>query len=221
MHVLELGCGTGEDAVWLAQRGVRVTATDISPAMLDVARAKADSAGVAELVELKVLDLAQVEAGPTTFDGTFSNFGALNCVSDYHDLAGRLSACMPAGGCAVLVVMGPTCLWEIAWHLLHLDPRTAFRRMKRAGVDAHVAGQTVHVWYPPASRLQAAFQPWFRMSRVRGVGVLLPPSYLAAWVERWPRAFACLRRMEARLAGTWLFRELGDHYLLELEKGPV
>lgn len=218
MHVLDLGCGTGEDAIWLAQRGIWVTATDASPAMLAVARAKADAAGVAELVHLKILDLAHAEAGPIPFDGAFSNFGALNCVPGYHDLAGRLARCIPAGGYVVLVVMGPTCLWEIVWHLLHLDARTAFRRMQRAGVDAQIAGQPVHVWYPPASRLQEAFRPWFRVSRVRGVGVLLPPSYLAAWVERQPRAFALLRRLEARIAGMWLFRELGDHYLLELQR---
>jgi len=39
-HVLELGCGTGEDALHLAERGVRVTATDASAAMLDAAREK-------------------------------------------------------------------------------------------------------------------------------------------------------------------------------------
>ena len=27
-HILELACGTGEDALWLAQRGIQVTATD-------------------------------------------------------------------------------------------------------------------------------------------------------------------------------------------------
>src|SRR5687768_4202797 len=39
-RVLELNCGTGEDAIYLGRRGVRVLATDIAPAMLDVARGK-------------------------------------------------------------------------------------------------------------------------------------------------------------------------------------
>jgi SAM-dependent methyltransferase len=60
-HVLELGCGTGEDAVWLARRGVLVTATDASPGMLAVARAKAEAAGVAERIRFAQLDLRAAE----------------------------------------------------------------------------------------------------------------------------------------------------------------
>src|SRR5262245_23241152 len=45
--VLELGCGTGEDALHLAARNVRVVATDASREMLAVARRKA-SAGRCE-----------------------------------------------------------------------------------------------------------------------------------------------------------------------------
>src|ERR1700691_417338 len=39
-RILEMNCGTGEDALWLAQRGVEVLATDVSPAMLQGAADK-------------------------------------------------------------------------------------------------------------------------------------------------------------------------------------
>ncbi|MBI2568426.1 MAG: radical SAM protein [Candidatus Schekmanbacteria bacterium] len=39
--ILELGCGTGEDAIWLAGHGHSVVATDASTAMLGIAGAKA------------------------------------------------------------------------------------------------------------------------------------------------------------------------------------
>ncbi|NJN98346.1 MAG: class I SAM-dependent methyltransferase, partial [Anaerolineales bacterium] len=42
-HVLELTCGTGEDALWLTRRGVHVTATDGSAAMVRQAEAKAEA----------------------------------------------------------------------------------------------------------------------------------------------------------------------------------
>jgi SAM-dependent methyltransferase len=57
-RVLELGCGTGEDALWLARRGVRVTATDASPAMLDITRGKVQAQSLQHLVETAQLDMA-------------------------------------------------------------------------------------------------------------------------------------------------------------------
>jgi SAM-dependent methyltransferase len=55
--VVELAVGTGRIAVPIAQAGVRVIGVDASPGMLAVARAAAESAGVAELVDLRVGDI--------------------------------------------------------------------------------------------------------------------------------------------------------------------
>lgn len=43
---LDLGCGEGGDAVWLAARGWRVTAVDVSPTALARAAGAAAAAGV-------------------------------------------------------------------------------------------------------------------------------------------------------------------------------
>ena len=59
-RVLELGCGTGEDALWLARRGAQVTATDASPAMLEIAARKAAAAGVADRIAFAPLDLRDI-----------------------------------------------------------------------------------------------------------------------------------------------------------------
>ncbi|MFN8447316.1 MAG: class I SAM-dependent methyltransferase [Anaerolineae bacterium] len=92
--ILELGCGTGEDALYLAGRGVRVTATDASPAMLAVARAKtADQ----PLVFVQPLDLNALPADFPAFDGVFANFGVLNCLTDWRPLAAWLAQRIPPG----------------------------------------------------------------------------------------------------------------------------
>jgi SAM-dependent methyltransferase len=212
-HVLELGCGTGEDAVWLAGRGVRVTATDSSGAMLAVAEAKAAQAAVADRVSFARLELSapRIEG---RFDGAFSNFGALNCVEDRRPLAEALGACVRPGGRLVLVVMGPVCAWEIAWHLGQGRPRTAFRRL-RAGATAHTGGGArVRVWYPSPGRLRRELEPWFRRRETAALGVLLPPSYLADLVDRRPVLFDRLRRLERRLPLPWL----ADHYVAVFER---
>ena len=61
-RVLELNCGTGADAIHLAHTGVRVLATDVSEAMLDVTRRKVAQAGMAELVQVAKLDIAELAA---------------------------------------------------------------------------------------------------------------------------------------------------------------
>jgi S-adenosylmethionine-dependent methyltransferase len=60
LHALDLGCGTGALAVRLAQLGIHVTLLDSSPAMLDFAKRAAREAGVAEKIEHKHGDAAQL-----------------------------------------------------------------------------------------------------------------------------------------------------------------
>jgi SAM-dependent methyltransferase len=55
--VVELGVGTGRIAVPTAQAGVRVIGVDSSAGMLDVCRARAEEAGVAGLLDLRLGDL--------------------------------------------------------------------------------------------------------------------------------------------------------------------
>ncbi|MDT0304967.1 class I SAM-dependent methyltransferase [Streptomonospora wellingtoniae] len=50
---LDLGCGEGADAVWLARRGWRVVGADVSGVALERARAHADEAGVGERTEFQ------------------------------------------------------------------------------------------------------------------------------------------------------------------------
>ncbi|MUL40608.1 class I SAM-dependent methyltransferase [Streptomonospora sp. PA3] len=58
-RALDLGCGEGADAVWLARRGWRVTAVDISAVALERAAEHAAEAGVADRIDFQRHDLAQ------------------------------------------------------------------------------------------------------------------------------------------------------------------
>ncbi|MET8650042.1 SAM-dependent methyltransferase [Nocardia aurea] len=55
---LDLGCGEGGDAIWLAERGWQVTAVDISATALGRAAAHAENAGVRDRVEFAEHDLS-------------------------------------------------------------------------------------------------------------------------------------------------------------------
>jgi SAM-dependent methyltransferase len=60
-HVVDAACGTGQHAIALAQRGYRVTGTDLSAPMIERARANADQRGV-EGVTFRVAGFGEIAA---------------------------------------------------------------------------------------------------------------------------------------------------------------
>jgi len=82
-HILELNCGTGTDALFLASHGLHVTGLDASSKMLEVARRKVeDSIVPTSLTFLNIRNEDLHELNGKQFDGALSNFGGLNCNED-------------------------------------------------------------------------------------------------------------------------------------------
>jgi SAM-dependent methyltransferase len=57
-RALDLGCGEGGDAVWLARRGWTVTGADVSTTALGRLAARAEAEGVADRIDAVLIDLA-------------------------------------------------------------------------------------------------------------------------------------------------------------------
>lgn len=68
-RALEIGCGTGTNAVWLAAQGCAVTAIDVSEAAIERARARAAAAGVD--IDFRVVDLLAEPIPGAPFDLVF------------------------------------------------------------------------------------------------------------------------------------------------------
>ncbi len=58
-RALELGCSTGDDSLWLAEKGWQVTAVDISDHAVQTAQRLAQEAGLASKINFSAVDLAQ------------------------------------------------------------------------------------------------------------------------------------------------------------------
>lgn len=65
---LDLACGRGQNAIWLAERGYRVLGVDISQVGLDLGRAEAIRRGVSDLVHFELVDLDEWQLPQRAYD---------------------------------------------------------------------------------------------------------------------------------------------------------
>lgn len=201
--VLDLGCGTGVDALHLQSRGVSVYGIDSSPRMVEIARRRGIEADCFQIEELQHFDLR--------LDGVISNFGALNCLPSLAPLAGSLARMVRSGGYLALCFMSRVCLWEIAFYLLCGKPGKAFRRLQ-GRASSSIGGS---VSYPSDAAILSAFERDFRLLDVSGVGIAVPPSYVTFLTDWEVEQLAALDR---RLARKPILRSLGDHRLYIFER---
>lgn len=214
-RILELNCGTGIDAVHLAERGIRVLACDLSPRMIELAVRRSRAANMTNLAAFRVMpteDIARlVEQGP--FDGAFSNFSGLNCVEDLSSVALSLARLLRPGAQALICMVGRIAPWEIAWHLGRGEARKAMRRLRPFSEDPRVKAH-----YPPVRAIARAFAPEFRLRSWQGIGVAVPPSCLEPWARRFPKLLKCLAQADRWLALCPGVRGLADCVLLHFER---
>lgn len=218
-HVLELNCGTGEDAIYLARIGVNVTACDASSRMINHAQAKQHQQFSEAQVEFLHLATESLRELPEhrIFDGAFSNFSGLNCIEDLASVAAQLSARLRSQAPVLLCLSTRSCVWEVLYYLCKGKLHKALRRVR--GVSyATVADVTFPVYYPTLASLRDTFAPGFYLRSVTGVGITVPPSYLEPWIAKHPRLLRLFERVDEIIRDWPLVRILGDHMLLSLEK---
>lgn len=215
--VLDVGCGTGIDALFMAGHGIRVVGIDASPAMIAQANAKLQDAALRELVELSVTDASALESLPQTgFDGIVSAFASLSTLADLDRFGVQSARLLRPGGVLVLHLLNRTSLWE--WIGLvragrWREARELDRNLERNFI---IGGRSVRHYLHHAREAYARFfASRFRLRRAYGLGILRPPHT----VRRIPRPVViALDRME-RPVRTWRpFVNWGRFFVLELER---
>jgi len=220
-RILEINCGTGVDALHLAQRGVRAVACDISPEMIAVAQRRIAREGLGSFVDFRVLATERIRrlGAAALFDGALSDFAGLNCVEDLSAVGSELARLLKPGAKFVVCVFGRWCLWEVLWYLARGKAHKAFRRLRREATVVHLTdGAGLRVCYPSVRNLKRAFAPYFRLERWKGVGVAVPPSYLECFAARHRRALQAAAFLDHGFSRIPVVRSLADHILLTFER---
>jgi ubiquinone/menaquinone biosynthesis C-methylase UbiE len=219
--ILELNAGTGTDAVWFAERGYRVHATDIAEGMEEKLREKIQQRGMedrvtTELCSFTALDTLR-ERGP--YDLIFSNFAGLNCTGELDRVLRSFAPLLKPGGQVSLVILPGFCMWETLM-AFRGKFRTAFRRVfsGRRGVRSHVEGHYFRCWYYSPSYVIRNLGDAYELLSVEGLCTLVPPSYIEGFAEKHPMAYRVLRVLENKWKGRWPWRNIGDYYIISLRK---
>jgi ubiquinone/menaquinone biosynthesis C-methylase UbiE len=220
-RILELNAGTGTDAVYLAEAGYRVHATDIAPGMLARAREKAERLGLSDRLTVgqgSFTDLSQFDGGP--FEAVFSNLGGLNCVPDLAPTIRQLPLVLKPGGVVIWVLMPPICLWELAT-IFTGQVRLALRRLSPHGTRAHLEGLHFQVYYFTPQQVIAAFGSSYKAIALEGLSVITPTAESKNLAKRFPRLYRALCWLDDRLAPRWPWCSWGDFFILSLRYQPT
>jgi len=214
-RILELNCGTGDDAIHLAARGIRVLACDISPRMIQLAREHAANTAFESMLDFRVLPTENIDilVSEAPFDGAFSNFSGLNCVEDLSAVARNLARLLKPGAPLLACVIGHFVPWEMVWFLAHGKPRRAFARARDNGELTTTGNPKIQ--RPSVREMARLFAPGFKLRGWRGVGIAVPPSYMEPWARRFPEVTRLLARADNWIDRLPLLRNLGDCVLLE------
>jgi ubiquinone/menaquinone biosynthesis C-methylase UbiE len=218
--ILELNCGTAEDAIYFAGKGFAVHATDISEGMLDELREKVKKKNMEHLVTNEQCSFNNLDdlhrRGP--YDLVFSNFGGLNCTNELDKVLASIDPILKPGGKLVLVIMPSFCLWEF---MLAFKGKfkTAFRRFNSVnGVDAQIEGVHFKCWYHKPSDIIKTLHEKYTKIGLEGLCTIAPPSYLESFPHKFPRLYRFLINTEDRLKSYWPWRSIGDYFIISFRK---
>jgi ubiquinone/menaquinone biosynthesis C-methylase UbiE len=218
--ILELNAGTGDDAIWLAQQGHNVHATDIAVGMQEMLMQKVNIVGLENKITTELrsfTDLDRIECrGP--YDYIFSNFAGLNCTSELEKVISSFSPLLNTGGMVTLVLLPKFCLWEFSLFFKG-KMKTATRRFfARNGRRAQVEGEYFKCWYYNPGDVIRFAKNNFELVAIEGLCALVPPSYLEGFAEKHSGIYSMLVSLEDKWKKKWPWRGLGDYFIITLRK---
>jgi SAM-dependent methyltransferase len=218
-RLLDLGCGTGLDAAHFADLGYQVVATDWSAQMVLRAGQRVGARGLRARVTVQHLGIQELDqlAGEQ-FDGIYSDLGPLNCAPKLELVARNCARLLAPGGVLIVSVAGRTAPWEWAFYAACGSLRQARRRGVAHAVPTELNGRTVWTRYYAPQELAEVFAPYFSLRRYAGMLLLAPPPALIDLHGRLGRFGRALLRLDGRVGGWPLARDIGDHFLMVLTK---
>lgn len=200
-QVLDLGCGTGDNALLLAHLGAKVTGIDISPRSIAVANERADRCGLQERVRFLCGPIEETDPGDVLFDVVFGDGVLHHIVDSLEQVFERLAAWTQPGALAVFkepTNLAPGLRWLRSFVPIHTEATPDERPLEASELER------IRRWVPHL-RVKH-FQMLGRLNRFLLTGGSYEhsslPRQLAADTLAWTDAAVLSLPYARRLGGT-------------------
>ena len=221
-RLIELGCGTGDEALALAPNQSEIFAFDPSLRMIEIASRKAAASGTGGNVRFsvgKATDLLRHlgdESQKTGFDGGYASF-SLSYEPDLRVVSKALAPWIRPGGWFVMATMNRICGVEFAGALLSAHPRLAGRRLEKRTLHK-VGAYSTPIFPRTTKEVIDAVRDYFHFEDVRALPVIMPPPYANRAVAGWGALLDILAELDSHLGSFPVIRLFGDHNLLRFRR---
>lgn len=221
-RVLEVGCGTGDEALALADRGIEVVAIDPSREMVRIATAKAEARRLSDLATFRVArarDLSSIHTDlGGMFDGGYASF-SLAYEPDLRPVADGLDRVLRPDARFLASLPSRVCLVELAVAIGSGHPGFAGRRLS-PWRGHKVGARTVPIRSYTPHEFAAAMAGSFTLERIEALPAIVPPPYMNKAYAKFKGLADVLERADSSVRSRFPFRSLGDHFLAELRHRP-
>jgi len=216
-RILEVGCGTGTEAIELARSNIRIVATDISPQMIAQTKRRVESEKLEDRIRVEQLaahDIGILEAqyGPRSFDGAYSSFGALNCEPRLKEFVSSLSGLLKPRSSFICSVMNSFCLFDLVLNSILLK-----RTERLANVIASLGTPELLPRYYSVGEFSKMFRG-FTIAEVRALPTFLPPPYFEKHLRLLRPAMLKISSLDWELGRFYPFNRIGDHFIITFRR---
>ncbi len=220
--LLEIGCGTGAEAIQISKHVRGIVATDLSDRMLQTLKRKVLARKLDhKIVGLRLRASEISEVADHLPNGkarvAYSFNGALNCEPELPRVPEQLSKIIDEDGYFVCSVRNILCLSEILSHSLVFQFNKMTAR-KEQPIMVSVGGMDIPCYYYSPRTFVQFFRPYFRVRKMVGLPAFLPPAYLSDYFVRTGRFGSYLEKLELVLGDRFPFNRLGDQTLFVFQK---
>jgi deazaflavin-dependent oxidoreductase (nitroreductase family) len=220
--LLEIGCGTGTEALEMCRHVRGVVATDISGQMLTILKKKSFAKRLQSKIVPVRMRASQISEAKDYFpEGTpriaYSLNGALNCEPELDKVPKELSEILSPHGYFVCSIRNTLCLSEALSHsaVLQLD---RLNTRKNQPTMVSVGGRDIPSFYYPPDKFARIFRPFFEVKKIIGLPAFMPPAYLNDYYFQTGVVRPFVEKMETVLGGIFPFNRLGDQTMFVFQR---